>query len=258
MDASSDAPKGGTGEKIAWVTGRAIEWAKAQGRKTILVRVETSPEDVHGMHAAAGILTARGGMTSHAAVVARGMGKPAVCGAAELDIDVAAKQFKVGKTVVKEGDVISINGTTGEVVVGPVAVITPEPTGPFDTILGWADEFRRLRVRTNADLPHDAEVARKFGAEGIGLCRTEHMFFEESRILAMREMICADDEAGRDGGENHASSVPFHGCEPRDALVTFRSRSCARSKLGAISSALSTSVRAARTSPDWKYARASW
>jgi len=164
------------------------------GEAVILVRPETSPDDLHGMIAAEGILTSRGGLVSHAAVVARGMGTPAVCGAAELDIDVAAKQFKVGKTVVNEGDVISINGTTGEVVVGAVAVITPEPTGPFDTILGWADEFRRLRVRTNADLPHDAEVARRFGAEGIGLCRTEHMFLGDRLPLVQRFILAGSEE----------------------------------------------------------------
>jgi pyruvate,orthophosphate dikinase len=146
------------------------------------------------MIAAEGLITSRGGLVSHAAVVARGMGTPAVCGANELDIDVAAKQFRVGSTTVNEGDVISINGTTGEVVVGPVAVITPEPTGPFDTILAWADEFRRLGVRTNADLPHDAEVARRFGAQGIGLCRTEHMFLGD-RLPLVQRFILASDEA---------------------------------------------------------------
>jgi pyruvate,orthophosphate dikinase len=164
------------------------------GEAVILVRPETSPDDLHGMIAAEGILTSRGGLVSHAAVVARGMGTPAVCGANELDIDVAAKQFRVGSTTVNEGDVISINGTTGEVVVGPVAVITPEPTGPFDTILAWADEFRRLGVRTNADLPHDAEVARRFGAQGIGLCRTEHMFLGD-RLPLVQRFILASDEA---------------------------------------------------------------
>jgi len=164
------------------------------GERVILVRPETSPDDLHGMIAAEGILTSRGGLVSHAAVVARGMGTPAVCGASELDIDVAGKQFRVGTdTIVREGEVISINGTTGEVVVGAVPVITPEPSGPFDTILGWADEFRRLRVRTNADLPHDAQVARRFGAEGIGLCRTEHMFLGD-RLPLIQRFILATDE----------------------------------------------------------------
>jgi pyruvate,orthophosphate dikinase len=164
------------------------------GEEVILVRPETSPDDLHGMIAAEGILTSRGGLVSHAAVVARGMGTPAVCGANELDIDVAGKVFSVGATIVREGEVISINGSTGEVVVGAVPVITPEPSGPFDTILGWADEFRRLRVRTNADLPHDAEVARRYGAEGIGLCRTEHMFLGD-RLPLVQRFILASEEA---------------------------------------------------------------
>jgi pyruvate,orthophosphate dikinase len=164
------------------------------GEHVILVRPETSPDDIHGMIAAEGILTSRGGLVSHAAVVARGMGTPAVCGASELDIDVAGRQFSVGGVTVREGDVISINGTTGEVVVGAVPVITPEPTGPFEVILGWADTFRRLRVRTNADLPHDAQVARKFGAEGIGLCRTEHMFLGD-RLPIVQRFILASEEA---------------------------------------------------------------
>ena len=159
----------------------------------ILVRPETSPDDLHGMIAAEGILTSRGGLVSHAAVVARGMGKPAVCGASELDIDVATATFRVGDTLVRTGEVISINGTTGEVVVGAVPVITPEPSGPFDVILGWADEFRTLGVRTNADLPHDAQVARRFGAEGIGLCRTEHMFLGDRLPLIQRFILAADE-----------------------------------------------------------------
>ena len=163
------------------------------GVPVILVRPETSPDDLHGMIAAEGILTARGGLVSHAAVVARGMGKPAVCGAGELDIRVDAGEVRVGDTVVRAGDVVSINGTTGEVVVGAVPVITPEPTGPFETILSWADEFRRLGVRTNADLPDDAIVARRFGAEGIGLCRTEHMFLG-ARLPIVQRYILADTE----------------------------------------------------------------
>jgi pyruvate,orthophosphate dikinase len=159
----------------------------------ILVRPETSPDDLHGMIAAEGILTSRGGLVSHAAVVARGMGKPAVCGASELDIDVGGGTFSVDGLVVREGDVISINGTTGEVVIGAVPVVTPEPSGPFDTVLGWADEFRRLGVRTNADLPHDAAVGRRFGAEGIGLCRTEHMFLGDRLPLVQRFILARDD-----------------------------------------------------------------
>ena len=164
------------------------------GERVLLVRPETSPDDIHGMIAAEGILTSRGGLVSHAAVVARGMGKPAVCGASALDIDVDRRQFSADGTVVHEGDVISINGTTGEIVVGEVAVVTPEPTGPFATILGWADEFRTLGVRTNADLPDDAAKAREFGAEGIGLCRTEHMFLGD-RLTLVQQFILAEDEA---------------------------------------------------------------
>ena len=175
-------------------TADDAEARAAEGQPVILVRPETSPDDLHGMIAAEGILTSRGGLVSHAAVVARGMGTPAVCGASALDIDVATKQFRVGDTVVNENDVISINGTTGEIVVGAVPVITPEPSGPFDVILAWADGFRRLRVRTNADLPHDAHVARRFGAEGIGLCRTEHMFLGD-RLPLIQRFILAEDEA---------------------------------------------------------------
>ncbi|HEY6319158.1 MAG TPA: pyruvate, phosphate dikinase [Acidimicrobiia bacterium] len=163
------------------------------GERVILVRPETSPDDLHGMIAAEGILTARGGLVSHAAVVARGMGKPAVCGANELDIRVDAGEVRVGDTVVRAGEVLSINGTTGEVVVGEVPVITPEPSGPFDTILEWADEFRRLGVRTNADLPDDAAVARRFGAEGIGLCRTEHMFLGDRLPIVQRYILATEE-----------------------------------------------------------------
>jgi pyruvate,orthophosphate dikinase len=173
------------------------EALKGRGREVILVRVETSPEDIHGMHAAAGILTARGGMTSHAAVVARGMGRPCVCGAGALRIDYKAGTMSVGPETFKKGDVITIDGGTGEVLKGRVKMRQPELSGDFGTVMGWADKLRRLGVRVNADTPREARQAREFGAEGIGLCRTEHMFFDESRILAMREMICADDEAGR-------------------------------------------------------------
>ena len=155
------------------------------------MRPETSPDDLHGMIAAEGILTSRGGLVSHAAVVARGMGKPAICGAEAVKIDLAKKQFEAGGKIVHEGDVISISGTTGEIALGEVPVITPEPTGHFGTILGWADQYRRLRVRTNADLPEDAKRAREFGAEGIGLCRTEHMFLGD-RLPIVQRMILAD------------------------------------------------------------------
>ncbi len=182
--------------KVVFSADEAEKWAEA-GKKVVLVRIETSPEDIHGMHVSQGILTARGGMTSHAAVVARGMGTPAVCGAGDVKIDYAAKQFKVGETVVKEGDVITLDGSTGEVILGAVATKEPELVGDFGLLMGWADEIRTLKVRTNADTPHDAEVARKFGAEGIGLCRTEHMFFDPNRIAHMREMIIASNEADR-------------------------------------------------------------
>ncbi len=169
----------------------------AKGETVILVRVETSPEDIHGMHAAAGILTARGGMTSHAAVVARGMGRPCVAGAGDLRIDAGSRTLKVRDVVVKDGDLITIDGGTGEVMLGEVLTIQPELSGDFATLMGWADSVRRLRIRTNAETPADARTARRFGAEGIGLCRTEHMFFDGDRIVAMREMIMAEDATGR-------------------------------------------------------------
>ncbi|MGI9524419.1 MAG: pyruvate, phosphate dikinase [Hyphomicrobiaceae bacterium] len=173
------------------------ETLKAQGRDVILVRVETSPEDIHGMHAAGGILTTRGGMTSHAAVVARGMGRPCISGAGAIRIDYAEQSMIVNSTTYAKGDVITIDGSTGEVLKGAVRMQKPELSGDFGVLMGWADDARQIGVRANADTPRDAELARSFGAEGIGLCRTEHMFFDEDRILAMREMICADDESGR-------------------------------------------------------------
>lgn len=169
----------------------------AAGEAVILVRNETSPEDIGGMHAAAGILTATGGMTSHAAVVARGMGKCCVAGCSALKVDEKKKIITVGNEVIKEGDYITINGSTGEVILGKVTLVQPELSGEFAELLSWADEFRTLGVRTNADTPHDSKVARDFGAEGIGLCRTEHMFFEGDRIDAVREMILAENEEGR-------------------------------------------------------------
>jgi pyruvate, orthophosphate dikinase len=189
-----NASPGAAVGKVFFTADEAQARRENSGDHVILVRPETSPDDLHGMIAAEGILTSRGGLVSHAAVVARGMGTPAVCGASAVEIDVEAKQFHVGDTVVHEGEMISINGTTGEIVLGAVPVITPEPSGPFDVILGWADEFRRLGVRTNADLPHDADVARRFGAEGIGLCRTEHMFLGDRLPLVQRFILATDEQ----------------------------------------------------------------
>ncbi|HVL74101.1 MAG TPA: pyruvate, phosphate dikinase [Beijerinckiaceae bacterium] len=173
------------------------EAARKAGRKVILVRVETSPEDIHGMHAAEGILTTRGGMTSHAAVVARGMGKPCVSGAGAIRVDYAAQTMTVAGQSLKKGEIVTIDGSTGQVLRGQVRMLEPELSGEFATLMGWADAVRAMKVRANADTPRDARTARGFGAEGIGLCRTEHMFFEGDRILAVREMILADDEKGR-------------------------------------------------------------
>ncbi|APR54450.1 pyruvate, phosphate dikinase [Sphingomonas koreensis] len=169
----------------------------AAGDAVILVRVETSPEDIHGMHAAKGILTARGGMTSHAAVVARGMGRPCVSGAGTLSINAKEGLMRVGTREIREGEVITIDGSTGEVMLGEVPTIQPELAGDFGTLMEWADKVRRLKVRTNAETPLDCRTAREFGAEGIGLCRTEHMFFDAARITAVRQMILAADEKGR-------------------------------------------------------------
>ncbi len=168
-----------------------------EGRKVILVRVETSPEDIHGMHAAQAIVTARGGMTSHAAVVARGMGRPCVCGAGDLKIDRDGQEFTVTGRTVKKGDIVTVDGAAGKLFAGAVPTLQPELSGDFAKLMEWADKGRRLRVRANAETPHDARVAREFGAEGIGLCRTEHMFFEADRIVAVREMILAEEESGR-------------------------------------------------------------
>ena len=173
------------------------ETLKNQGHKVILVRVETSPEDIHGMHAAEGILTTRGGMTSHAAVVARGMGKPCVTGASALRVDYRAQTMTAGGTTMKKGDTLTIDGSTGQVLAGKVPMRESELAGEFDTLMKWADAVRKLKVRANADTPADARAAIKFGAEGIGLCRTEHMFFDENRIRAVREMILAEDEKAR-------------------------------------------------------------
>jgi pyruvate,orthophosphate dikinase len=191
------ASPGAASGRIVFSADEAEARAKG-GEKVILVRVETSPDDIHGMHAAQGILTARGGMTSHAAVVARGMGKCCVAGCGELRIDYAAGEMRVRGDTLRAGDVITLDGGTGEVMQGEVEMVTPELGGAFAELMRWADKIRTLSVRTNADTPADARVAREFGAEGIGLCRTEHMFFEPSRILVVREMILASDGPARE------------------------------------------------------------
>ncbi len=190
------ASPGAASGKVVFSAEEA-ESCASRGEAVILTRVETSPEDIHGMHAARGILTARGGMTSHAAVVARGMGRPCVAGAGELRIDYIAGTMHVRNVLIRAGDLITINGSTGEVIQGEVPTIEPTLSGDFATLMGWADEVRRLKVRANAETPMDARTARNFGAEGIGLSRTEHMFFEADRIGAIREMIMADEERGR-------------------------------------------------------------
>ena len=189
------SPGAASGEIV--FSSEEAELLKSQGRKVILVRVETSPEDIHGMHAAEGILTTRGGMTSHAAVVARGMGKPCVSGAGSLRVDYRTQTMTAGGTTLKKGDTLTIDGSTGQVLAGKVAMLEPALAGEFATVMKWADGVRRLKVRANADTPADARAAIKFGAEGIGLCRTEHMFFDEDRIRAVREMILAGDENAR-------------------------------------------------------------
>src|SRR6185312_5446806 len=189
------SPGAATG-KVVFDADEAERLGQA-GEAVILVREETSPEDIHGMHAARGIVTARGGMTSHAAVVARGMGRPCVSGAGDIQIDEHSGRFTCNGRTVQAGEVITIDGSKGEILAGAVRMVQPELTGDFATLMTWADEFRRLKVRANAETPLDASTARRFGAEGIGLCRTEHMFFDADRIAAVREMILADDEAGR-------------------------------------------------------------
>lgn len=189
------SPGAASGEIV--FTSDEAEEAKAAGRKVILVRVETSPEDIHGMHASEGILTSRGGMTSHAAVVARGMGKPCVAGAGMVRIDYRAGTISASGRTLNKGDVITIDGASGQILVGEVDMLQPALSGDFGTLMGWADGVRRMKVRTNAETPADAKVARDFGAEGIGLCRTEHMFFEGERIIAVREMILSETEEGR-------------------------------------------------------------
>ncbi|MCV3210574.1 pyruvate, phosphate dikinase [Mesorhizobium sp. YC-39] len=189
------SPGAATGEIV--FSSNDAEEAKAQGRKAILVRIETSPEDIHGMHAAEGILTTRGGMTSHAAVVARGMGKPCVSGAGSLRVDYRTGTLMAMGSTFRKGDIITIDGANGQVLKGAVPMLQPELSGDFAAIMEWADAARRMKVRTNAETPLDARMARSFGAEGIGLCRTEHMFFDGDRIIAMREMILADTEKDR-------------------------------------------------------------
>lgn len=189
------SPGAATGEIV--FSSEDAEQAKSEGKNVILVRVETSPEDIHGMHAAEGILTTRGGMTSHAAVVARGMGKPCVSGAGSLRVDYRNGIMLAAGQTFKKGDVITVDGSNGQVLKGKVAMLQPELSGDFGKLMEWADKTRRMKVRANAETPTDARTARSFGAEGIGLCRTEHMFFEGERIIAMREMILADKEDGR-------------------------------------------------------------
>jgi pyruvate,orthophosphate dikinase len=190
------ASPGAASGKVVFTSDEA-ERLNDMMQNTILVRVETSPEDIHGMHAANGILTARGGMTSHAAVVARGMGRPCVSGTSEIDIDYEKKIFKTRDTEIKEGDVITIDGSTGRIISGEVKTVKPEISGEFSKLMKWADSFRKLKVRANAETPLDTKTARDFGAEGIGLCRTEHMFFDEERILSVREMILSKSKKDR-------------------------------------------------------------
>ncbi len=190
------ASPGAASGKVVF-TSEEAERLTSMMQDTILVRVETSPEDIQGMHAAKGILTARGGMTSHAAVVARGMGRPCVSGSSEIDINYENKSFKTSSTVIKEGDVITIDGSTGRIIVGSVSTVKPEISGDFSKLMSWADSFRKLKVRTNSETPKDTKTAKDFGAEGIGLCRTEHMFFDEERILSVREMILSKTKEDR-------------------------------------------------------------
>jgi pyruvate,orthophosphate dikinase len=183
--------------KAVFTAEDALEWKNERGEKVILVRLETSPEDIEGMHVAEGILTGRGGMTSHAAVVARGMGKCCIAGCTQLSIDENAKKASINGKEIKEGDFITLDGTTGEFYTGSLSVIDPEISGGFASLMDWAKAAKKIEIRANADTPHDAQVAKDFGAQGIGLCRTEHMFFEGERILSMREMILAENEADR-------------------------------------------------------------
>ncbi len=182
------ASPGAASGKVVF-TSEEAERLNSMMQSTILVRVETSPEDIHGMHAAKGILTSRGGMTSHAAVVARGMGRPCVSGSSEIEIDYENKLFKINNKIIKEGEIITIDGSTGRIIIGEVKTVKPEISGDFSKIMSWSDDFRKLKIRSNSETPLDSKTAREFGAEGIGLCRTEHMFFDEERILSVRKMI---------------------------------------------------------------------
>ena len=195
------ASPGAASGKVVFSANEA-ERLNSMMQDTILVRLETSPEDIHGMHAAKGILTARGGMTSHAAVVARGMGRPCVSGSSDITIDYETKKFKTGEETINEGDIITIDGGSGKVIKGLVPTVQPEISGYFSTIMKWADQFRKLKVRTNAETENDSKTAREFGAEGIGLCRTEHMFFDEERILSVRQMILSKSKDNRDNALN--------------------------------------------------------
>ena len=190
------ASPGAASGKVTFSSEEA-ERLNSMMQDTILVRIETSPEDINGMHAAKGILTSRGGMTSHAAVVARGMGRPCVSGSSEIEIDYNKKIFKVNEKIIKEGDVITIDGTSGRIILGKVKTVKPDITGDFLKVMNWADGYRKLKVRTNSETPLDTKTARDFGAEGIGLCRTEHMFFDEDRILSVREMILSKSKEDR-------------------------------------------------------------
>jgi pyruvate,orthophosphate dikinase len=190
------ASPGAASGKVVF-TSEEAERLTAMMQDTILVRVETSPEDIQGMHAAKGILTARGGMTSHAAVVARGMGRPCVSGSSEIEISYENKSFKTSSMEIKEGDIITIDGSTGRIIAGSVSTMKPEISGDFSKLMSWADSFRKLKVRTNSETPKDTKIAKDFGAEGIGLCRTEHMFFDEERILSVREMILSKTKEDR-------------------------------------------------------------
>ncbi|MBP6010999.1 MAG: pyruvate, phosphate dikinase [Alphaproteobacteria bacterium] len=210
------ASPGAASGEVVFDAGEAERLA-GEGHEVILVRVETSPEDIHGMHAARGILTARGGMTSHAAVVARGMGRPCVSGAGGLRVDYAKQVFTAAGHTVRKGDVITIDGSTGQVMKGRVAMIQPELSGDFATLMTWADAVRRMKVRANAETPADAKAAREFGAEGIGLCRTEHMFFDDERIAVVRQMILADTKGGREAAL--AKLLPF---QRNDFVELFR------------------------------------
>lgn len=198
LPASPGAAQG----KVVFTPEEACKWVEDKKEKVILVRKETSPEDIKGMFAAQGILTSTGGMTSHAAVVCRGMGKPCIAGCADAHIDYKKKMFTCGNTTIKEGDTITLNGTTGEILIGKVELTQPQMSSEFKLFMGWVDKIRKMRVRANADTPHDAKVSIEFGAEGIGLCRTEHMFFEEGRIAKIREMILSQDVEGRKAALN--------------------------------------------------------